>query len=673
MSKKTTNKLIHETSPYLLQHAHNPVDWHAWNDETLDKARSTGKMMLVSIGYSSCHWCHVMERESFEDESIATLMNDNFICVKVDREERPDVDQVYMNAVQLITGSGGWPLNAFTLPDGKPFFGGTYFRKEQWRELLQNIALLYETRKEDLEDQAGALTKGVVESELINPVIEEAEISREDISMMTEKMKSSFDTVNGGSLGAPKFPLPNNYRFLLNYYFHEKDEKILEHIKLTLRKMAFGGIYDQIGGGFARYSVDTIWKVPHFEKMLYDNAQLVTLYSEAYLATGDSLFKQTIKETLKFINREMTHPSGGFYSALDADSEGEEGKYYTWTESEIEELLPDKADIVKRFYQIGREGEWENGKNILLRSSTEDEFAAGMGMDKVSFSKFIKDSKKVLLKERSKRVRPGLDDKILTSWNALMLKGYLKAYQALKEDKYLEEAVKNYEFLAEELEKKDGGLFHTWKDGKASINGFLEDYCFYIDALIELYQNTFDEDFLHKAIIVTEYAIENFYSEKNGLFFFTSKKDRQLIARKTELHDTVIPSSNSTMANVLYKLAQLADRSDYLDISKLMYRTVRKDMLKYSSAYTNWGILGIRLSRKHYNVAITGKEFKALASGIRKKYLPNILLTASEKESDLPLLKGRSDDKKSRIFVCTGKSCKLPVENVKDALDMIKS
>ena len=673
MQKNFTNRLINETSPYLLQHAHNPVDWHAWNDETLDKARSTGKMMLVSIGYSSCHWCHVMERESFEDESIAKLMNENFICVKVDREERPDVDQVYMNAVQLITGSGGWPLNAFTMPDGKPFFGGTYFRKEQWRELLQNIALLYETRQEDLEAQAGELTKGVVESELISPVKEEAEISREDISMMAKKMKSSFDTVNGGSLGAPKFPLPNNYRFLLNYYFHEKDEEVLGHIKLTLRKMAFGGIYDQVGGGFARYSVDTKWKVPHFEKMLYDNAQLVTLYSEAYLATGESLFKQTIKETLRFINREMTHSSGGFYSALDADSEGEEGKYYTWKESEIDQLLPDKSDILKRFYQVGREGEWENGKNILLRSSTEDEFAAGMGMEKASFSKFMKDSKKALLKERSKRVRPGLDDKILASWNALMLKGYLKGYQALEEEKYLESALNSYSFLSEELEREDGGLHHAWKDGKASINGFLEDYCFYIDALIELYQVTFDENYLHKAILFTEYAIENFYSEENGLFYFTSKKDRELIARKTELHDTVIPSSNSAMANVLYKLGHLADKPGYIDISKLMYRTVRKDMLKYSSAYTNWGILGIRLSRNHYNVAITGKEFKALASGIRKQYLPNILLTASGKESDLPLLKGRMDSEKSRIFVCTGKSCKLPVENIRDALNMIKS
>jgi len=488
---------------------------------------------------------------------------------------------------------------------------------------------------------------------------------------MVERMKSSFDTVNGGTMGAPKFPLPNNYRFLLNYHFHERDEEVLQHVKLTLRKMAFGGIYDQIGGGFARYSVDSSWKVPHFEKMLYDNAQLVTLYSEAYLATREPLFKETVKETLTFIHREMTHPSGGFYSALDADSEGEEGKYYTWIKSEIDELLPEKADILKRFYQVGENGEWENGKNILLRISTEDEFAAGMGMDKTSFSKFMKVSKKALLNERSKRISPGLDDKVLTSWNALMLKGYLKAYKALAEKKYLERALKNYDFISKELEKKEGGLYHTWKDGKASINGFLEDYCFYIDALIELYQVTFDENYLYKATRFTEYTIENFYDEKNGLFFFTSKKDRKLIARKTDLHDTVIPSSNSTMANVLYKLGHLADKPDYIDISELMYRTVRNDMVKYPSSYTNWGILGIRHSRNHYNVAITGKEFEAMASGLRKQYLPNILIAASGSESGLPLLEDRFEDAKTRIFVCSGKSCKLPVEKVEDAMAII--
>lgn len=655
----------------MLQHAYNPVDWHPWNDDTLDEARKLGKMMLVSIGYSACHWCHVMERESFEDEAIARIMNENFICVKVDREERPDVDQVYMNAVQLITGSGGWPLNVFTLPDGKPFFGGTYFRKDQWAELLQNIGLLFETRRKDLEAQAEELTKGVIRTDLIAAPDKESGIDPEDGRVMTTKLKSRFDKSHGGSQGAPKFPLPVNYLFLLNYSYFEGDREVTDHIDLTLKRMALGGIYDQLGGGFARYSVDTIWKVPHFEKMLYDNAQLVSLYSRAFKATGNSLHKETVKETLKFIKREMTHPAGGFYSALDADSEGVEGKFYTWTADEIDALLGKRSGFIKKFYQVEGLGKWEDGQSILMRSGTAKEFAAVIGTDTASFKKLLNGSKKVLLRERNKRVRPGLDNKILTSWNALMIKGHVDAYRALDEKKYLERALKNQAFIEKHLAREDGGLYHTWKDYKASVNGFLEDYCFYIDALLELYQVTFDEAFLQRASGLAAYTVENFLNKENGLFFFTSKQDRELIARKTEVHDSVIPSGNSAMAIALFNLGHLTDKPEYIEMSEMMYRAIRNDMLKYPSAYANWGILGLKLSRPHFNVAITGKEAPGLASALQRNYLPNILVAGTESGSKLPLLEGRHDEQRTRIFVCSGKSCKLPVEKVMDAINLI--
>ncbi len=430
---KFSNALIHESSPYLLQHAHNPVEWHPWSESTLAKARSHGKMLLISIGYSACHWCHVMERESFEDEEVAGIMNKHFICIKVDREERPDVDQVYMNAVQLITGSGGWPLNCFALPDGRPFFGGTYFRKNQWVQLLENIAMLYKSRRHDLEEQADSLTKGVKSGDIIKAGTETGTVSKSDLESAVSRMEKQFDYQEGGLGGAPKFPMPVVQLFLLRYFYFARDENISAFIRLTLQKMAYGGIYDQIGGGFARYSTDVHWKVPHFEKMLYDNAQLVTLYAEAWQVFGDNLFKEVVEDTLKFVMRELTSPDNAFYSSIDADSEGMEGKFYTWGIAEINQILGNQAELIRKYYHIGGKGLWESRQNILLRTQSLEEFAKDQGLQPSAFKTILKPARTKLLKARMNRIRPGLDNKILTSWNALMMKGFIDAYQGFRQ------------------------------------------------------------------------------------------------------------------------------------------------------------------------------------------------------------------------------------------------
>ena len=569
-----TNSLIDETSPYLLQHAHNPVDWMAWNDESLAKAKAEQKLILVSIGYSACHWCHVMEHESFEDSTVAAYMNENFICIKVDREERPDVDQVYMNAVQLMTGRGGWPLNCFALPDGRPLYGGTYFPKDQWMDVMAKVAGIWENDREKALEYAANLTKGVSESELISRNTAEAKFTKEAVSEFTETWKSQVDNKEGGPNRAPKFPLPNNYEFLLRYGTLGKDQFILDHVNLTLEKMAFGGIYDQVGGGFARYSTDALWKAPHFEKMLYDNGQLVSLYSEAFQATKNPLYKEIVDETLEFIERELTSTEGAFYSALDADSEGEEGKFYVWQKEELQTLLGDDFEWVKDYYNVNSKGLWEHGNYILLRKDGDEEFAKKQGWKTQELKQKVKVVNALLLKERNKRIRPGLDDKQLTSWNALMLKGYADAYRVFGNKEYLSAALKNADFILEKQKKKDGGLWHNHKEGRSTINGFLEDYCFTIEAFISLYQATFDKKWLDESDALAKYAIEHFHDSESGMFFFNSNADPKLIARKMELTDNVIPSSNSSMAKGLFYLGHYLDNKKYLDISEQMLNNV---------------------------------------------------------------------------------------------------
>lgn len=675
---KYTNALINETSPYLLQHAHNPVNWYSWNDETLEKARREDKLILVSVGYSACHWCHVMEHESFEDETVAAIMNDHFVCIKVDREERPDIDQVYMMAVQLMTGQGGWPLNCFALPDGRPIYGGTYFQKTQWINVLLNLTDLYKNEKEKALEYAAQLTEGVKLAELVKVNEQQDVFTMETLDFCYKNWKIRFDNEYGGPDKAPKFPLPNNYQFLLRYAFaSDRKEEVLKHVNLTLKKMAYGGIYDQIGGGFSRYSVDYFWKVPHFEKMLYDNAQLVTLYCEAYQATKDPLYKQIVFETLEFIEREMTSPEGGFYSALDADSEGVEGKYYVWKKEELQDLLKSDFNVFADYYNINERGFWEHDNYVLMRHDDDKIVAERNKLTEESLSELIRKCKENILLEREKRIRPGLDNKILTSWNGLMLKGFVDAYTVFGEEKFLAIAKKNAEFI---LANACNGnkLFHlamissrtapVEKEAGKEGNGFLEDYCFMIEALLSLYQSTSTEKYLLKAKELMDHTIEHFQDKSSGMFYFTSDEAQPLITRKMELSDNVIPASNSSIARSLFFLGHYFEEEKYLQLSRRMLNNILQEIESYGAGYSNWAMLLLNFTQPFHEIAIVGKSVDEIFKGFREHYLPNVIFAGSAVQSSLPLLKDRFVKDQTMIYVCTNNTCHEPVKNVKDAL-----
>jgi len=667
---KHTNDLINESSPYLLQHAHNPVDWMPWGDAAFEKAKKEDKLVLISVGYSSCHWCHVMEYESFENEGVANIMNDYFVCIKVDREERPDVDQVYMNAVQLMTGQGGWPLNCFTLPDGRPIYGGTYFPKDKWVDILEQLHDSYTNNKSKVEEYAQKLTEGIQSTELITAKEENKQFEVERIDDMVEKWKSLMDNFKGGPNRAPKFPLPNNYEFLMKYAYLMQDSALMAHVDLTLEKMAFGGIYDQIGGGFARYSTDVEWKVPHFEKMLYDNAQLVSLYAQAYQRTKRPLYKHVVYQTLEWVKREMTNKSEAFYSALDADSEGEEGKYYVWSKSELKTILGTDYEWVKAFYNVNMKGEWE-GNYILLRSSSLKDFASENEMSEDELIQKVQKVNALLLAERAKRVRPGLDDKSLTSWNCMMAKGYLEAYEVFQEPSFLEAALDIEKWMSSKQMKKNGQLWHTFKDGKSTINGFLEDYAFAIDFYLKLYEVTFDESYLAKANKLTEYTVEHFEDPQSGMYFFTSNLENDLVARKMDVTDNVIPGSNSVMARNFWKLGTLYDNQELKDKSSQMLANVYDTLTSYGSAYSNWGQLCLEMTLPYYEVAVTGEKCKDIAADINSYYLPNKVMMGGINKSELPLLEGKFVGE-TTVFVCVDKACQMPVDNAKDAIEQMK-
>ena len=672
-SHSYTNHLIHESSPYLLQHAHNPVNWYPWGDEALSKAKEENKLMLISIGYSSCHWCHVMEHESFEDTAVAAIMNKSFVCIKVDREERPDIDQVYMTAVQLMTGRGGWPLNCFTLPDGRPIYGGTYFPKSQWQNVLQSLANLYKTDPKKAEEYAEQLTQGIHLSEIVSLNPEKADFSVDTLSQTVNNWKSHFDSKEGGPNYAPKFPMPNNYSFLLRYGSLIKDDRVLNHVYLTLHKMAFGGIYDQVGGGFARYSTDSLWKVPHFEKMLYDNAQLVSLYSEAYQATKDPLYRQVVFETLDWVKREMTNTEGAFYSALDADSEGIEGRYYVWTKEELEKILGADFDLFSDYYNVNDIGFWEDKQYILLRKKTDEEIANQHHLALQSLQQKIGSLKQKLLKIREGRVHPGLDDKSLTSWNAMMIRGYTDAYRAFNKQEYLNAALKNANFILVKQYRDDGGLYHSYKNDKSSINGFLEDYGFVIDAFISLYQATFDEEWLRRANKLGEYTFIHFYDERSGMFYFTSDLDSSLIVRKMELQDNVIPSSNSVMANNFFMLGNYFDNNKYLEASKQMLNNVKNDIPNWGGSYSNWSLLMMDYVFPFYEIAVVGEDAGRKRRDLDDYFIPNKLFVGSKGESTLPLLEYKYVEGKTMIYVCENKMCRLPVTEVKEAVKQVRA
>lgn len=671
---KFTNRLIGETSPYLLQHAHNPVNWFPWGKEALEKAKKENKPLLISIGYSACHWCHVMERESFEDREVAEIMNNRFVCIKVDREERPDIDHIYLNAVQLMSQRGGWPLNCFAMPDGRPFYGGTYFPKETWLDILEKIYDEYKLNPDRVEEYAEKLTEGIRRSELIYPNKEKPVFFPETLEKAVEKWEKQFDKLEGGPARAPKFPMPGNCQFLLRYAPLHHKTGIPEYVNLTLRKMAFGGICDHLGGGFSRYSVDSLWKVPHFEKMLYDNAQLVSLYSEAYQMMKEPLYKQAVYETLEFIQREMTSANGAFYSAIDADSEGEEGKHYVWKKEELEELLKENFPVFSDYYNVNPAGYWENGNYILLRKHRDEEIAARHKISAVKLEEIISAAKGKLLKVREKRIRPGLDDKSLTSWNALMLKGFSDAYLVFKEKKFLHAALKNAEFILNCQRKKDGSLFHSFKNGKSTINGYLEDYCFTIEAFISLYQATFDKKWLDISGGLADYCLRHFYDEKSGMFFFTSDEDEKLVARKMELYDNVIPGSCSSMAKGLFLLGHYFDNRNYLEISAKMLNNIQDHIIDSASYYSNWCQLMLWHVHPFYEIAICGNEACSRREEFDIHFIPNKIFAGSLKseQTPLPLLENKFVEGKTMIYVCQNKTCQLPVTQTEEALKQLR-
>jgi hypothetical protein len=667
-----SNVLSNASSPYLLQHAHNPVHWQEWDPGLLKYAGEHNKPLIISIGYAACHWCHVMEHESFMDSQVADLMNQNYVCIKVDREERPDIDQIYMTALQLMSGRGGWPLNVFALPDGRPFYAGTYFSKEQWKQLLLQISQLYTNEYGRLASQAEVISEGIRSSEIITLVNSDSAILDErGFKEMVENYYSSIDFERGGYKGAPKFPLPAGWEFLLQYYYLRKDQRALLSVVKTLDEMAMGGIYDQIGGGFARYSVDDVWKVPHFEKMLYDNGQLVSLYSHAYKINHAVLYKRIIQETLGFILREMTSSEGGFYASLNADSEGREGKFYVWTRQDIRNLLTEEeAKLITEYFEISHEGNWEEGNNILHTCITDQEFARRHNLEEIEWTDLLITAKEKLLHARSKRIRPSSDDKILTGWNAIMIKGFVDAFFALGENAYLTAAVSNARFLERYMMKEDGTLFRNYRSGKASIDAFLEDYAQLSDALVHLYQATFDIHWLDLARNLTDYVLENFSDPGNPLFFYTSEHSDALIARNRELSDNVIPASNSVMANVLLALGEFYNHREYTQRSKAMLRQVQESMVQGGPYYANWGLLAGKIITGQLEVAIVGDNVLDIAREMQRTYQPTSLYLGGEAEH-LPLMQKKKVTGKTLIYVCRNHTCQMPLENPILALQQI--
>jgi hypothetical protein len=664
------NLLLHESSPYLLQHAHNPVNWRAWNEESLALAREQKKLILVSIGYSACHWCHVMEKQCFENEEAARIMNKYFVCIKVDREERPDVDAVYMQALQLMNGQGGWPLNCFTLPDGRPVFGGTYFPLEKWISVLENLQHIYQTNLAAMEDYAARLTQGIQQTQLYKiPQDNDNDLSYM-LKLLVEQWQKHFDQSDGGTQRVPKFPMPCNYLFLLFYGITYQHHDIIKHVKLTLDKMSMGGLFDQLGGGFARYSTDGIWKVPHFEKMLYDNAQLISLYSKAYQFWQDPNDSFVIEKSFEFILDSLTGPQGEFYSALDADSEGEEGKYYVWKIDELKQLLQADFDLFGRYFNINQTGYWEHDHYILIRTEKDEQFC---DIHHLQYSDFLAKKNKwmsILLNARKERIAPGLDDKTLTSWNALMLKACLDAYISIGRQVFLDAAIKNADFILNHQLQQSSALYHTFKNGKSAINGFLEDYALLADAFVMLYKVTGNDTWLTKARDLADYALKYFYDPADGLFYFNSNDDKPLIARQKEVQDNVIPSSNAVMAHVLFDLSIYFENNSYRDTSAKMLAHFYDEMISYGSAYSCWAMLMLKFEAPVLQVAIPVKDFKEAAQHVLKSKHINLYTYCNTAVSCLPFIADKMHS--ANYYLCTNNVCGLPLNNQNELISAIE-
>ena len=671
-----TNHLIHESSPYLLQHAHNPVDWFPWGEAALEKARMENKLLIISVGYSACHWCHVMERESFEDTTVARFMNEHFVSIKVDREERPDIDDLYLTACQLATDRGcGWPLHAFALPDGRPVWAGTYFPRKEWMAVMEYFVQLYRDEPEKLSRYAADLTQGVQELGRLVPAAQGISYDSSALRAAVNRLLEELDYERGGRRGSPKFPLPNLYEFLLAYQHYSGDARALEAVEVSLQRMAAGGIYDQLGGGFARYSTDANWLVPHFEKMLYDNAQLVSLYAHAYQRQANPFYRQVIEQTLDFVARELTATDGSFYSSLDADSDGQEGSFYVWRQEEVDSILGDAAlsALFSEYYGLEAEGNWDAGRNVLYRHGSGEALARRSGRLLAELEEAMADARARLWKAREERVRPGLDDKVLTSWNALMLQAYVDAYRALGAPEYLEAAEGNARFLLATMKADGRRLNRNFKEGASVVNAFLDDYAFLIQALISLYESTFDEQWLYEARGLADYVLAHFADSDSPLFFYTSDLDPPLVARRMEVADNVMPASNSAFAHDLWRLGHYFYDSTYLQRAAGMLQAVWTEagLRDEPGSYANWCRLYQQMLSPPLEVAIVGPEAGARRDELMRHYLPQVQLLGGRKGGTLELLEGKYREGETLIYVCREKVCKLPVGEVAAALDLI--
>lgn len=669
----TPNELIHATSPYLLQHAYNPVQWHAWSEKALQKARDENKLLIISIGYSACHWCHVMEHESFEDEEVATVMNKSFVCIKIDREERPDIDQVYMDAVQMMTGRGGWPLNVIALPDQRPIYGGTYFPKEQWRQVLLQLAAFFRNDPAKCDEYANELMDGMKKMSVLPLSVDDADRSFPNHTELVNRWSKQWDVEEGGPLRAPKFPLPDGYRYLLASAFVAKNEATREHVHLTLTKMACGGIYDQLGGGFARYSTDMVWKVPHFEKMLYDNALLVSLYADGFKESKNPLYKDVIVQTLSFVERELMCSQGAFYSALDADTEGVEGKFYCWTLDEVNSLLKDDGAFAIDYFSLNEKGYWEHDLYIPLRPESEEALKAKYSLSHEQLESKVEIIREKMFAARSKRVAPGLDDKILCSWNAMMLSGYLDAYAALGDPHYVEIAIQCAAFIEKNF-LKDTHLFHAAKikgeDVMVTIPGFLEDYAFVMEAFLSLFSCTMNVHYLSLVDDLAQTVLKEFSSEISPIFWFTSAESESLIARKQEVQDNVIPSSNAVMSHNLLRLSRINGDSSLENRCRKMLQVMKPDVEKGTAWYSRWARVFLELE-KGTELAIAGPKSNIALQSILNEYLPLSIIAGTEVNSTVSIFESRFDKNTTQYFVCREKSCHPPTQEKNKAMEYL--
>jgi uncharacterized protein YyaL (SSP411 family) len=678
MSTRFTNRLAKETSPYLLQHAHNPVNWYPWGEEALDRAKAEDKPVLVSIGYAACHWCHVMERESFENEATAAIMNEHFINIKIDREERPDLDHIYMDALQTISGSGGWPLNIFLTPDAKPFYGGTYFppvrafNRPSWQETLLGVQQAWKDRKHELLAQAENLTAHLQQSNSfgVNVTEDDSLVSSASLSQIAATMLQQADTTWGGFGKAPKFPQTFSILFLLRHYHFTKEDASLRQALLSLDKMMQGGLFDQLGGGFARYATDTEWLAPHFEKMLYDNALLIVAYAEAYQLTKNENYRTVVQETLEFVRRELLSEDGGFYAALDADSEGVEGKFYTWSAAEIEEVLSEDAALFNAFYDVRPEGNWEHTTILWIQQPLEA-FCAQQGLEEAAFRAWLAGCKQKLMQVRDKRTRPLLDDKIILGWNALMNKACTRAYAITGQENYLELAVANMEFLLRSFRSQDGSWFHVFKQ-QARHPAFLEDLAYLGEALVGLHEVTGNAKWLHEAETLTNHIVASFSDIDTPFFFYTKEGQGDVIIRKKEVYDGAVPSSNAMMAKLLHHLSLLLDRPDWGHKSRQMTRALGNAILRYPTSFGNWACLLQEFFVGTNEISIVGKDHNRLKNNILKEYIPfRVLQSSAEADERFPLLRGKDPGEKTALWLCKNYACRPAVYTVADLMSLI--